>query len=233
MRRPAEHEEAVVRAGHRAHRVLEEAEPVGHVVARGHDHARGPCRCGRRGTSWPSGRRCPRPAPAAAGAPARRTCCRPRRAAPHPALRRGARGAARHGRDVGHLEQRVRRRLEPDQPGPFGQGRARARRRRRRPGPRSGPRCRAAARPARRTGRCRRRRRRRRRSPRRAPRARRGSPWPPIRTRTRSRRPRPRGPRPRAPAAPGSGSGSARTRSRRAAGQPRPARRWTSGRSAG
>ena len=75
---PAQDEEAVLRPGDRPDGVLQEAQPLRPRPGRRSRPHRSRCRCGRRGTSWPSGRRCPHPAPGAAGGPARRTCCRPR-----------------------------------------------------------------------------------------------------------------------------------------------------------
>ena len=85
------------------------------------DHARRAARrCGRRGTSSPSARRCRRPASSGAAAGGWRRCCRRRR-------RRRRSWAAGDGRDVGELEGRVGRRLEPDQRGVLA-GRRRPRR---------------------------------------------------------------------------------------------------------
>ena len=105
---------------------------------------------------------------AAAGGPARRTCCRRRPAAAgRPRPRAGA-TVADGRRDVDDLEVRVRRRLEPDQPGPLGERLPQ----RVRPGRQvdvAGVDARRRAGPARDSGTCRRRRRRRRRSRRPAP----------------------------------------------------------------
>ena len=91
----AQDQEAVERPGHAAHRVLEEAQPLGDgVVARDRDR-RGSRPSARRGTWSPSGTRCRRRARAGAGGPATRTCCRRRAAAAPARLRRRARGRSR------------------------------------------------------------------------------------------------------------------------------------------
>ena len=66
-------------------------------------------RCGRRGTSSPSAPRCRRPGSAAAGAGEWRRCCRRPRDAP------ASCAAAAMVGDVGELERRVGRRLQPHQ----------------------------------------------------------------------------------------------------------------------
>ena len=123
--------------------------------------------------------------------------------------------------DVDHLEERVGRRLEPDQPGRVGQRlphRLWVRRqvgvaRHHAAGPRG---------PSRGSGTCRRRRRRRRRSRSRHRPAPRSPPSPPSRRRRRPRSRRPPAPPRRARTGPGSGSWSWRSRSRRSAARRRP-----------
>ena len=117
---PAQHEEAVERTGDGAHRVLEEAQPLGDGLVRGDGHAQDRVRVAgevlRRGVEDDVGAVLQRPLerrgregvvdddqrpPAALG-----------RAPGHDRDRR---------RDVDDLEVRVRRRLEPDEAGPLGQ----------------------------------------------------------------------------------------------------------------
>ena len=65
--RPRSDEPGVERPGHRAERVLEEPEPLGHRRRRTWRRRRRPGRSGRPGTWWSSARRCRRRARAAAG----------------------------------------------------------------------------------------------------------------------------------------------------------------------
>ncbi len=75
---PAVDEEAVERPRHGAHRVLHELAPSRAAPDRARSRRRRRRPSARRGTSSSSARRRRRRAPAAAGAPAWRTCCRPR-----------------------------------------------------------------------------------------------------------------------------------------------------------
>ena len=106
----AQHQEAVHRSGHGADGVLEEPEPLVQLVVSSHDGAadhvrvaaevlRGECTT----TSAPSSSGRCRYGVAKVLSTTQR--------APRP-VRHGD-----HGRDVDHLQQRVRRRLDPDQPG--------------------------------------------------------------------------------------------------------------------
>ncbi len=74
---PAVDEEAVERPGHRADRVLDEADLLVQLPGRARSRRRRRCRSARRGTSWSSARRRRRRARAGAGGPGSRTCCRP------------------------------------------------------------------------------------------------------------------------------------------------------------
>ena len=106
---PAQDEPAVERARHRAERLLQEREPLGErrVVRRRRSRRRR--RSGRRGTSSSSGRRCRRRARAGAGGTGVAKVLSTTTIAPTRVRRLGDRA------DVDDVQQRVRRRLDPDE----------------------------------------------------------------------------------------------------------------------